>query len=124
MDIDEQRLRELGVELILVFGSSARNQARPGSDLDVGVLFAGALGDGGEDLEAVREALGGGDHMDLVCLNRAGALLLKEAAQDGKPRFEARPGAIEEFRLRAFKRYMDTAKFRRLQAEALNARYS
>lgn len=78
MVIDEQRLAELGVDLGVVFGSHARAQAGPGSDVDVGVLFSSPPPD---------------------------------------------LGAIEEFRLRAHKHYMDTAKFRRLQAEALDERY-
>lgn len=122
MEIHEDRLLQLGVELIVVFGSHARGKARADSDLDVGVLFSAGRCEL-DLLEEVREALGGGDDLDLVCLNRAGSLLLKEAAQDGIVQFESRPGAVEEFRLRAYKRYMDTAKFRRLEAEALDERY-
>ena len=42
--IQNQKLNHLarryGIELIILFGSRARGDARPGSDLDVGVLFA------------------------------------------------------------------------------------
>lgn len=122
MVINEQRLTELGVDLVVGFGSRARGQAGADSDQDVGVLFKRNPHDLSV-MEEVREALAGGDDLDLVCLNRASALLLKEVAQDGVAHFQSRPGAIEEFRLRAYKRYMDTAKFRRLEAEALDARY-
>lgn len=61
--------------------------------------------------------------LDLVCLNGANALLLREVALDGVPQFEKQPGTFERFRLLAFKRFMDTEKFRRLQADSLRALY-
>jgi uncharacterized protein len=37
----EARLRELGVASLSLFGSMARDEARPGSDVDVLVTFSG-----------------------------------------------------------------------------------
>ncbi|MGH2809371.1 MAG: nucleotidyltransferase domain-containing protein [Actinomycetota bacterium] len=123
MEIDEEPLRGLYVELIVLFGSRARGDAGPSSDTDVGVLFSAGKPHGIDEIEKVRAALGGGDFLDLVCLNTADPLLLRLAAEEGIAQFQAHPGAIEEFRLRAHKRYMDTAKFRRLEAETLRARH-
>lgn len=112
------------MELVLLFGSQARGNAGPKSDFDVGILFHPDANEEFQRLEQVRAALGGGDQLDLVCLNDANALLLREAALDGIVQFENAPGTVERFRLRAHKRYMDTARFRRLQREALDAIYS
>ncbi|MBI4728938.1 MAG: nucleotidyltransferase domain-containing protein [Acidobacteria bacterium] len=123
MDVsaDHPSLHRLRVRLLVLFGSRARAGARASSDLDLGVIFeSGAPG----DLDAIREALHApaGMDVDLVDLGRADPLLLREAALDGRPLFEAAPGAFEEFRLRAVKRYYDTAWIRRAEAEALRRR--
>ncbi len=123
MKINKDALATMGVEMVIVFGSRARGSGRPDSDLDVGVLFLPGTPLDHRSLDQVRPALGGDDHLDLVCLNRAGTLLLKEVALDGVPQFEIEPGTFERFRLRAFKRYMDTEKFRRFQADSLRAEY-
>lgn len=123
MNLDPDVLRELGVELLVVFGSQARGSARADSDLDVGVMFCWEAGPSLRRLDELAQALQAGDRLDLVCLNDGGALLLNEVALEGTPRFEIRPGTFERFRLRAFKRYMDTARFRRFQAERLRALY-
>lgn len=107
----------------MVFGSQARRSAQPDSDLDVGVLFRTTTRDLIDRLGPVRETLAVGDRLDLVPLNGAPALLLREVALDGKPVFERFPGAWERFRVVAFKRYMDSGKFRRLQAEHLRTLY-
>lgn len=123
MQIRKDALSNLGVELLVVFGSRARGSHQAGSDLDVGVLFQPGARLDPEAVDAVRNTLESAENLDLVCLNHAGPLLLNEVALDGEPRFENLPGAFERFRLRAFKRYMDTAKFRRAQAEALRELY-
>ncbi|HXF73417.1 MAG TPA: nucleotidyltransferase domain-containing protein [Actinomycetota bacterium] len=128
--IDEPALRAAGVRLVVVFGSAARGSARPGSDLDVGVLFDGAAPFPSEPpapvdarREAVARALRADREIDLVVLDEADPLLLHEVALDGRPVFEAEPGAFEGFRLRAIKRYLDTAWIRRIEAERLRSRY-
>ncbi len=128
--IDEPALRAAGVRLVVVFGSAARRSDRPGSDLDAGVLFDGAAPFPGESpapfdarREAAARALRADREIDLVVLDEADPLLLHEVALDGRPVFEAEPGAFEEFRLRAIKRYLDTAWIRRLEAERLRSRY-
>jgi predicted nucleotidyltransferase len=118
--IDEEALRALGVTLVVAFGSRARPAARRGSDLDLGVLFA--PGGPCADPTAVIDALESPVELDVVFLNDADPLLLMEVARDGRPLFEAVPGTFEEFRLRAIKRYLDTAWIREVEAEALRSR--
>lgn len=121
MNVDAGLLRELGVELLVVFGSRARGTASASSDIDVGLLFA--PGRSRDSVEDVRDAFEDRDRLDLVSLDDADPLLLREAAVDGRPLFESGPGVFEEFRVRALKRYWDTAWLRRLEADALRARY-
>lgn len=111
------------MELVLLFGSRARGDATDRSDFDIGIVFEPGRSVGPGELEDVRRALGGGDHLDLINLSTADPLLLRLAAEEGEPRFESQPGVIEEFRLKAHKRYMDTAKFRKLEADSLRALY-
>lgn len=129
--IDERALRAAGVRLVVVFGSAARGSDRPDSDLDVAVLFDGGVplpGEAAAPFDARREAaaraLRAGREIDLVVLDEADPLLLREVALDGRPVYEQEPGAFEEFRLRAIKRYLDTAWIRRLEADLLRRRYA
>lgn len=125
LDLDVQLLRAAGVRLLVAFGSRIAGTARPGSDLDLGVTFApGPCPDILEIHEIVNDAVrGAGAELDVVALDRADPLLLFEVASRGRPLFEAEPGVFEEFRIRAVKRYYDTAWLRRLERDALRARY-
>lgn len=122
--IDAAALRRAGARLVVVFGSAVRGTARSESDLDVGVLFDGGRSDEPFDarLDAVASAVEADRPLDLVVLDEADPLLLREVAVDGRPVFEAEPGAFEEFRIRAIKRYFDTAWIRRIEAEVLRER--
>jgi len=88
-----------GLDLLVLFGSRARGEARPDSDWDFGYL-ADERFDPLDLLPPLVAALGT-DRIDLVDLRRAGALLRFRAARDGRPIFEARPGRFEEFQLEA-----------------------
>lgn len=44
LKLHEQKLRQLGVERLYLFGSTARNEARPGSDVDLFFDAAPRLG--------------------------------------------------------------------------------
>lgn len=123
--IDDAALRRVGVRLLVAFGSTARGTQGAASDLDVGVLFDGgpALGPFDERREAVARAVRADAPLDLVVLDEADPLLLREVALDGRPLFEAEPGTFEEFRLRAIKRYLDTAWLREIEARALRERF-
>lgn len=121
--VDAEALRAAGVRLLVLFGSAARGHARPGSDVDLGVLVDGDGRDPWEVVEAVAGAVGAGSEPDIVVLDEADPLLLYEVAVDGRPLFETEPGTFEAFRVRAIGRYLDTAWIRRLEAEALRQRY-
>jgi predicted nucleotidyltransferase len=118
--VDTDALRATGAELVVLFGSRARGRANEHSDADIGVLCAA----GGCDLDAVHDALRSEAHIDVVALDDADPLLLHEVAVDGRPLYVSRPGAWEEFRLRAFKLYWDTQWFRDLEARTLRRRFA
>lgn len=118
MDVDS-----LGAAMIVLFGSQARGTAGDRSDTDVGVLLAPGVEWSIEIADRIRNAMGGADDLDVSCLNRADPLLLYQVAIDGRLLAETEPGTWERFRLRAIKLYWDTARFRALEAEALQRRY-
>ncbi len=125
--LDRRALRDAGVRLLVVFGSAARGREHASSDVDVGVLFDGGEGEVqgryAARLEAVAPAVEADRPVDLVLLDEADPLLLREVALDGRPIFEAEPGTFEEFRIRAIKRYLDTAWLREIEARVLRERY-
>ena len=110
--------RELGAELVVLFGSAARGDALSGSDLDLGVLAPGgidAVAVTNRFIELLRV-----QHVDVSDLRRADALLLALAARDGLPLYEREAGAFARFQSLAARRFADTRKFR--QAEGARQR--
>lgn len=103
---------------MVLHGSRARADGSPQSDWDIGVISHDPL---------VRLRLGaaladilGTDHVDLVDLGRASALLRYRAARDGIALFEAIPGAFERFQVVASQFWCDTESvIRRAHAEVL-----
>lgn len=88
-----------GVEVLVLIGSRARGDARPGSDWDFGVVATP-----GWDLLGFRAAaveVLGTDDVDVVDLARATALLRYRAASEGRLLFERRPHRWFEFRYEA-----------------------
>jgi uncharacterized protein len=101
-----------GVRLAILFGSAARGEAGPGSDLDVGVLFE----PGGGDAPGLEVALARatGRRVDVVRLETAPPLLRFEVARDGRVLLERTPHAWVDFRARAMTDWWDwapTARF-------------
>jgi predicted nucleotidyltransferase len=116
-----QDLREAvpDLELVVLFGSTAKGRRRRGSDVDVAVRCAGTA-----DLDTLHALLAprlGSDRLDLVDLRRAGPLLAMEVARSGRPLYESRPGTFRQFQSLASRRYCDTAKLRRAQRRAIHA---
>jgi predicted nucleotidyltransferase len=119
-----ERLADLTVErpevaLVVLFGATAGNRARPDSDIDIAVGC-----DGLADLDALYAAIARrlhADPIDLVDLRRAGPLLAFQIARGGRVLLERHPGAFREFQSLASRRYCDTAKLRRAQRRAIDA---
>jgi uncharacterized protein len=112
-----------GVTLAVLFGSAARDASGPGSDVDVGVLFA----DGAarhEEATALGVALerACGRTVDLVILNGAPPLLRFEIARGSVLLVEHTPCAWSDFRARAMLDWWDWAPIARRMYAAAAAR--
>jgi predicted nucleotidyltransferase len=94
-----------GLDLLILFGSRARNEAHPGSDWDFGYLADPDFDP--YDLLARLVLLLGTDRIDLVDLNRTNGLLRFRAAAEGRPLFGARPGIFDDFWLEAVSFWCD-----------------
>ncbi|MCC6623775.1 MAG: nucleotidyltransferase domain-containing protein [Deltaproteobacteria bacterium] len=92
--------------MIVLFGSVARGDARPWSDVDVGILGVGLLR-GGEIGHALSTLLGREPHV--VDLERASDHLRFEVARDGVLLAEAEPGTWTRFKAEAALRWFDLA---------------
>ncbi len=91
--------QEPGLDLLVLFGSRARDDATERSDWDFGYLVESRF-DRDRFLAHLVATLGT-EHIDLVDLARAGALVRFRAARDGVIVFEARPDAFSRFWLEA-----------------------
>lgn len=96
-----------GLQMLLLHGSRARNEAHAHSDWD----FAYEA-DAGFDADAMLAALADAlhvDRIDLVDLDRAGALFRHRVARDRVVLFERTPGRFDRFWLNAVDTWCDLA---------------
>ena len=122
--MQESAVREFclkaGIELIVLFGSSARGAEHPGSDVDLAVKMKKGRAASKLDLIYHLGGLVGDREVDLVVQSLdTDPVLLFEIYSSGKPLYEERQDLFEDERLRACKLYYDTEKIRRLQSEFL-----
>jgi uncharacterized protein len=117
--------REHGLDLIVLFGSTARGRRREGSDMDIAIRFAGpgpqapTLEQEAMASDALFRALRPRCELDVVLLNGASPLLRWNVTQHGIPLHAASPSHRVSYRIRAHREYEDTARFRRRQWESL-----
>lgn len=101
---------------VYLFGSAARGEARPDSDVDVGVLYGGERVAG---LEALRLDVEGALQrklrrpVDLVVLDQAPVDLVHRVLRDGVIAFEDDRAARVRFEVRARNEYFDLLPFLR-----------
>jgi predicted nucleotidyltransferase len=112
------------LQLLILFGSSVHGVRHPESDLDLAFLFDQPA----EILPLTNEVIRllHTDQVDVVDLRQASPLLAFSIARGGRLLYERAPGLYHNFYSLSFRRYVDTAKLRDAQAEAvqlfLNAR--
>jgi predicted nucleotidyltransferase len=127
--LDREALREValahGLDLVVLFGSTARGQRCARSDLDIAVRFAPPrhsrpTPEEEADVEgALLQLFPSPCDLDLVLLNGAAPLLQWNVARHGILLFAASADTWTTYRIRASRIYEDTAKFRRRQWEVL-----
>lgn len=99
-----------GLDLVVLFGSAARDGFAAAGDVDVGVRAARPT-----DWLALYEAFASRlatEAVDVVDLRRASATLQVQAAGDAVVLFERRPGEFDAFYTLAGRRFDDARKFR------------
>ncbi len=108
-----------------VFGSRARGDARPDSDLDVGVVYRRELGllerelSRREILQRLTDGLGKlGEGADVVDLDRSGSSIAFRCLREGRLALERDAEERAWWMVRAFRAYQDDAKYRSLWREA------
>lgn len=107
------------VQRLVVFGSVARGEALPSSDLDLGVLGCSFW----EALEISAElGAAAGREPHVVELERASDRLRLEVARDGMLLQEAVPGMFNRFRAESFVRWLDVAPMVALCTEGARRR--
>jgi predicted nucleotidyltransferase len=106
-----------GAVAVYLFGSVARGEAGPGSDVDVGVLFAAeppsTLDAPQFAIEAELERLLGRP-VQVVALNRASPDLVHRVLRDGRLVLDRDRSARIRFEVRSRNQYFDMAPIRRL----------
>lgn len=96
-----------GVDVLVLHGSRARDDAGPCSDWDFGFLSRSLV-----EVDALNAELAtvlGCDRIDVANLSRASALLRYRAARDGIPIYEAQPGTFARFWLESVRFWLDAA---------------
>jgi predicted nucleotidyltransferase len=118
-----------GLDLIVLFGSTAKGRRHESSDLDIAVRFVtqgAALPSLREEATvegALLDLLKPDREMDLVVLNGAPPLLKWNVAQHGIPLWSVSEAAWIGFRIAANREFEDAAKFRRRRWQELRRRY-
>lgn len=115
--------RKHGISLIVLFGSQVQGSAKENSDIDLGLVLDTYPLAPEEELTLIRELvwITENANLDITVLNHADPLLGYHVACHGHPLYEREPYSFNRFQLRAWKRFIDTAKFRRLQRPFIEA---
>jgi len=111
------------VTFVVMFGSRAKGAAKADSDVDVGVWLAVPNITAERELELIRALVLATreGNLDVVVLNHADPLLGYHVVRDGVLLYEREPGTFDWYKLWAWKRYLDTEKFRQLESEYVSA---
>lgn len=112
-----------GIEPALVYGSVAKDQAGPSSDLDIGLWLADSGGlSGGRyfDLITKLQQIFPGREVDAVILNHADPLFLKQIVSRFKLIY-GRPKRARAFYLYVVSRYQDFAPYLKKEAAYVKA---
>lgn len=129
---DTEKLKDIArrydLDLIVLFGSRAKERARDSSDVDLAVRARRRpWGDADWELGLIGDLAGAVDvdsELDVAFLNGADPLLLFEVARDGVLLFEAQPVGFAQFCSYAARRYEDNQRRRDRQRRYLETKYA
>lgn len=96
------------LQAILLFGSRARGDARPGSDTDLCISAPHLRGDGLGLLRELADAMQ--QDLDICFFERIGPSLALTAVMEGRPLYGT-PDAIDRLRLRAIMQWQDSRPY-------------
>ena len=111
--------------LIILFGSQSKGYSNEASDFDIGVVADKPLSFENKNKlsEKISKEFGfPEDKVEIVDLNEASPLLQMEVAKSGKL-LKGEESDFFKYKLLAWKRYMHTAKFRKLRQDHLQSVY-
>jgi predicted nucleotidyltransferase len=110
-----------GLSLVLLFGSQVTGKTHPKSDIDLAFISEKPI----SPMEIAKmqtefsEELGL-KNIEMIALNGAHPLLLKQVAQKSIVLFEKEPSLFSQFKIYAIKRYMESKKLFELRELSLN----
>jgi predicted nucleotidyltransferase len=123
MDTLPEVCERFDVMFVVMFGSRTKGTARSGSDMDMGVWLRTAPVSAEIELDLIRALVLATreGNLDVVVLNHADPLLGYHIVRDGVLLYERESGIFDRYRLWAWKRYLDTEKFRQLESKYVSA---
>lgn len=110
--------RRTGVDLLVLFGSSARGGSEP-RDVDLAVRYVPETGSDVLGLLQELYQLTAYEDFDVLDLGRAAPLARDRALTGAKILYEARPGLFASQQIAALMERMDTDEMRRVELELL-----
>jgi len=110
-------MKKAGVEVAYLFGSVARNDASPISDIDIGVLFSESLSPRQKHLNAlalISDLIGiyHKNNVEVVDLQQASPALRYNAINQGKVIFNIKETRRTQFEVHALNSYLSTKPLR------------
>jgi len=103
------------VDAVYLFGSAARGELAPLSDVDLGLLYAAGFVPSFEQLGLLKTDLADalGREADLVDLGAASAILRMQVLRKGRLLLNRNPRAVNRFFVRTLNEYFDLKQVRR-----------
>ncbi len=112
--------KESGIELLVLFGSSASDEPETARDIDVAIILKKGMRPSKLDLIYKLDDFSNGKKIDLVILTvDTDPLILHEIFFNGQCIYEIKQGFFEKEKLRAWKLYIDTMKIRTMRSQYL-----
>ncbi|HBV01391.1 MAG TPA: hypothetical protein DEF00_03300 [Candidatus Taylorbacteria bacterium] len=112
--------RKYGLSLVVLFGSQATGKTHPKSDIDIGVIAESDLDyQNTYQLEQELAPIFRRRDIEAVNLNSVSPLLLFRVASQGRLLYEAHAGEFIKLKVRALRRYVETAPLRKMERPRL-----